>query len=116
VIVAVNVNDDVPGWSARFFTLHPNIHLINRIPADPEIADGLTQVGREPFLPGLAVADLVAIRETVAVCIDAARPVGKQRHMACARCFVGVFAIGPVNTVSELTGVGQSADIWIVFL
>ena len=98
VIVAPDVEDQVFGPVIGAFPRnHPAVGLVDAVAAHAEVPDRLAQVCRQIFLPGLAVADLVALREAVAIGIDAAlsagvherspSPVGRTVEMvACRPC------------------------------
>ena len=73
MIVSPNIEDQILRSVVRaFFPNHSPIGLVDSIAAHPEVPDGLTQMAGEILLPGFGVADLVALRKTVAVSVDAA--------------------------------------------
>ena len=80
VIIVENVENNALGRQALFLAPHPQICLIDRVAADAEVADRFSQVRGQHLLPRLAVADLLATCEAVAVGVDAARAVGVRRH------------------------------------
>src|SRR5262245_20432800 len=57
--------------AAAFFAQQATIGLIDPMTSGTEVADGLAQVGRQILLPGFPVVDLIAMRKTVAVSVDA---------------------------------------------
>src|SRR5689334_22842733 len=73
VIVSPNVEDQVfRTMVGALFADHPPVGLINSKASHAEISDRLAQMSRQILLPGLTVADLVAMSEAVSVGIDAA--------------------------------------------
>ena len=83
VIVAPDVEDDVLGSViGSLLPEHPAVRLVDAVAAHAEVPDRLAQVARQVLLPGLAVADLVALREAVAVGVDAALPAGVHERSA----------------------------------
>jgi len=76
---AVQIENQILGWRPRLGALHARVGPIQSVSAHAEISHRLAQMTRKPFLPALAVADLVAVRKAIAVRIDAAFAVGKGR-------------------------------------
>ena len=73
VIVAPDIEHDVLGpVIAPFFLQHPAVGLIDSKSAHTEVPDRLAQVGRQILLPSLAVTNLVAMSEAVAIGVNAA--------------------------------------------
>ena len=60
-----------------FFADHAAVRLIDAVPAHAEVADRLAEVARQVLLPRLAVADLMALGEAVAIGVD---PAGSCRR------------------------------------
>src|SRR5215831_14841062 len=72
MVVSPNVKDEILGTMlGPLLTEHTPIGLIHAVTAHPKIPDGLAEVSRQIFLPGLAVANLVAEGEAVAIGVDA---------------------------------------------
>jgi len=69
------------------------------LPADAVVPDRLADVGGEDFLPRLAVVDLIAVGEAVAVGIDPARLFPVVDHAAGTRGVVAVAGERPVGSV-----------------
>lgn len=69
------------------------------LPADAVVPDRLADVGGEDFLPRLAVVDLVAVGEAVAVGVDPARLIPVVDHTTGTRMVVGVAGERPVDSV-----------------
>src|ERR1044072_513151 len=80
MIVIVDVEDDVGNGSHRVHAFHPQVGLVHAEPTDAVIADWFLQMRREVLLPGLRVARLVAVRETVAEGVTPALALGKMEH------------------------------------
>src|SRR5262249_44749134 len=75
-IVAPDVQDQILGSVVGpLLADHSAIGLVDAETAHAEVADRLTQVRRQVLLPGLTVADLVALGEAVAVSVNPAGPV-----------------------------------------
>lgn len=92
MVVIVDVEDYDVGGRLLFFFEHSQVGLIDGPSADAEVADRLLEVGCEDFLPGLAVAYLVALSKAIAVGVDSAREVGVVDSLAWSVVwFVGVF-------------------------
>ena len=73
MVVAPDVEDQVLGAVVgRLLADHPPIRLVGPVAAHAEVADRLPEVGRQRLLPGLAVADLMALGEAVAIGVDPA--------------------------------------------
>ena len=81
VIVVINIQDDVLDAALLFHLQHAAISLINAVAADAVVSNGFLEMRRQILLPGLAVADLIAVGEAVAVGMDAARFVAKLRDL-----------------------------------
>ena len=73
MIVAPNVKDQIPGAVIGLLLAdHSAVGLVHAEAAHPKISDGLSEMSGQIFLPRLAVADLMAKREAVAIRVDPA--------------------------------------------
>ena len=78
MIVREDVEHDVfGGYFGLFLSKHPSVGLIDAVTANSEIANRLAKVGGEVLLPGFTVIDLIALRETVSVCVYSAGSIRK---------------------------------------
>ena len=78
MVVREDVEQEVFGGNSGFlFPKHPSVSLIDAVAADSEIGNRLTKVGGEVFLPRFTVFDLIALRETVPVCVYPAGSIRK---------------------------------------
>src|SRR5207249_3561211 len=84
VVVVKDIEDNVLGGPPLLDFEHAAIRLVGAVATDAVVADGLLQVRRQVLLPRLAVADLVAMGEAVAVGVDAAIAVWGIDHSAGA--------------------------------
>src|SRR4029453_6746173 len=100
VIVIVNIQDDVLDAALLFHHQHAAISLINAVAADAVVSNGLLKMRRQILLPGLAVADLIAVREAVAEGMDAARLVGKLNSLPGSVRFIVVKRPGIIYTIA----------------
>ena len=82
-IIAPHVEDHVLRAVGRpLHPQHPPVSLVHAVAADAEVPDRLAEMAGEVLLPRLAVADLGALGEAVAVSIDPRLPVGVEEARA----------------------------------
>ena len=108
----------------RFFDLaHAAIGLIDTTAADAVVFDRLAQMRGEILLPGLAVGDLIAVGETIAISMDACALIGAVDAAAGASRLVVVESLGAVDAVgvdridenpAELGAVGSAKPFGVI--
>ena len=123
VIVVPDVEHDVVGGVRCFDLAHAAIGLVDAIAADAVVFDRLAQMRGEILLPGLAVGNLVAVGEAIAVGVDARGLVGGVDSAAGAGRLVVVKSLGVVDAVgtdrvdedpAELAVVGPAEPFGVV--
>ena len=73
VVFGEHIEDHIRARLSRLLLAHhPAVRLVHAVATHAEVADGLTEVGRQNLLPRFAVADLVTLGEAVAVGVDPA--------------------------------------------
>src|ERR1700733_13069986 len=84
-IVAPHVEDHVLcAIGCPLHPQHPAIGLVNAVAADAKVRDWLAEMAGQVLLPRLAVADLVALGEAVAVRVDPRLPASIKEARARA--------------------------------
>src|SRR5687767_7422532 len=101
VVVVIDVEDEK--WSLHRRSLHaaqPGKGLVHAVASDAEVPDRLAEVRGKRLLPSFAVADLVALREAVAVGIHTARTAGVVDDPPLARPAVTINGVRAVDAVA----------------
>ena len=100
VVVTPDVEDDILGAQVALLgAQEPPVGLVGAEAAHAEVAHRLAQVSGQVLLPGLAVADLVALSERIAVGVEAAWPAGIHPGGALAVVLAGGDGPAVVDTV-----------------
>jgi hypothetical protein len=114
VVVVEDVEDDVPRRRPLFFALQAQVGQVDGVAADAVVADPLAEVGGQGLLPGLAVADLLAAGEAVAVGVDAAGLLGVVNGPAGAQAVVAVRVDRAVEPFLEIAVDVQVARLRVI--
>src|SRR5262249_4029051 len=78
------------------------------------VPHGLTEVRGQCLLPGLAVADLFAAREAVAIRVDAARIAGIGKHPTGVELVIAVLADRSIHAFRKLPVAMEIAQFAVV--
>lgn len=114
MIIEKDVQDHILGAAVRLLDVfEPEGSLVYAEAADTEVADRLADVSRQIFLPGLAVADLMALGETVPEAVDPALVTSMTCDQPFPEWAVAIGTGGPVVTIGHVGVVGQIAKIRI---